>query len=128
MSDFRQLIIDAELTTQTASELFGVTERTVANWIRFDSPQYAAERLSLRAGKHRHWVGFKLLDGFIKCSNGDHVNRGQIEMFHWTQMQLLTEVRRNVNLRERLLVVERMGTCSNDFRASNLIELANLTH
>ena len=123
MYSVKDLLCEADMTSTDVSELFKVTERTVSYWIQHGLPYYAEDRLKLHASRHHDWQGFKFRGGFIKCSNGDSVTKGQIEMYHWTNRQMLREVKRNDAFLAKLNSIEKIGTSANEFRPANFLEL-----
>lgn len=59
--DFQEILFEANLSyIPTAAEFLGVTSQTIYRWIKYGAPTTALRALELRAGRDRHWYGWRV--------------------------------------------------------------------
>ncbi|MEE9322437.1 MAG: hypothetical protein V3U76_18495 [Granulosicoccus sp.] len=100
--------------TQAAADYFGVTPRTISNWIRYGVPEIPKRLWLLRTGQDSNWKGIRFGDGELWLPDGTHQNVNQILMGPYWVRQSITETQRCTNLEARLRQAQAVTVASNE--------------
>lgn len=89
--DFEEQLYDASLShPHKAAEFFGVTPQTIYRWIKYGAPKPALRAIELRAGRDRHWHGYRILGGRIYRADGFTIERSDLDNWEfrlWKERQ-----------------------------------------
>lgn len=89
--DFKELLVDSCLShIPHAAEFFGVTPQTIYRWIRYGAPISAHRALELRAGRDRHWYGWRIDRDRIIRPDRRHFSIEDLK--HWEATLYKTEL------------------------------------
>lgn len=89
--EFEEVLFDAHLSNiPSAAEFFGVTPQTIYRWIKYGAPTAALRAIELRAGRDRHWHGYRILGTRIHRADGFTIERADLDNWEfriWQERQ-----------------------------------------